>query len=235
MKFGSVNIGGMSFGSTKIGGAKYGNTIVFKSGSPTPPGVVFYDRLVFDGTAYIETNYVLPVNCSILVNVGYESRRISQRVFRSQGGGGYILLSYGGSTSGTKRQLVVFYDSSSALASTQYVNFSYDSFSFFMTPNHYGVGNSAFSYTKGNSHPTGGIVFGDGIGGQAFTGRMSSFKVYDSTAANVTSASELENNYTPIATFRPCTYNGEVGLWYVEGNQFYGNTAGAGTLTVSNS
>lgn len=37
MKFGNVNIGGMSFGSVKIGGAKYGNTLVFQPGEPPTP------------------------------------------------------------------------------------------------------------------------------------------------------------------------------------------------------
>lgn len=35
MKFGNVNIGGMSFGSTRIGGAKYGNTIVYSGDTPS--------------------------------------------------------------------------------------------------------------------------------------------------------------------------------------------------------
>ena len=238
IKLGNNNIGKIYLGSNAIGKAYLGSNLVYQSGSPTPPGPViepvFYDRLVFDGTAYIETNYVLPANCSIGGNFGYETQKIAQRVFRSQGGGGYILLTYGGSTSSTRRQLVLFYDSASALVNNLYVNFTFDSYSFFMTPTKYGIGETASTYTKGNSHPTGGIVFGDGIGGQAFTGRMGIFKVYDSTAAGATSAIDLENNYTPVATFRPCTYNGEAGMWYVEGNQFFGNTAGAGNLTVAN-
>ena len=230
------SLGKLLLGTTEMAKAYLGTQLVYQSGNgPTPPsGVVFYDFLVFDGTAYIETNYVLPANCSIGGNFGYESQKISQRVFRSQGGGGYILLNYGGSTTTTRRQLVIFNDSSSALVSNLYVNFSYNSYSFFMTPFKYGIGNTSNSYTKGNKHPTGGIVFGDGIGGQAFTGRMREFKVYDSGAASAASAIDLENNYTPVATFRPCTYNGEAGFWYVEGNQFFGNTAGSGTLSVLN-
>ena len=57
--------------------------------------------------------------------------------------------------------------------------------------------------------------------------------VYGSDAQNVATYAGFDN-YTPVATFRPCTYNGVAGMWHVEGNAFYGNTAEAGTLTVLN-
>ena len=52
MKFGNVNIGGMSLGSIRIGGAKFGNTTVFNSVSED----VEYIETV--GTAYLNTGIV---------------------------------------------------------------------------------------------------------------------------------------------------------------------------------
>jgi hypothetical protein len=204
---------------------------------PTPPptGLVYYDYIYFDGTAYIQTDYVLPTECSFKCQFGYETLKAGQRIFRATGGGGTTSFSLGSATSSSTRKLVIYYDSSSSLASTQGLGFSYNTYNFFLTPLKYGVGNNSFSITKGSNHPTGGLAFGnDGSGGTTYTGRMGVFRVYGSDAKNVSSASGFDS-YTPVATFRPCTYNGEPGFWYVEGDEFFGNSAGSGTLTVSNS
>lgn len=205
---------------------------------PTPVTPVFYDYLYFDGTAYIETTYVLPANCSIRVSLGSETSKTSQQVFGAKGSnGGYICMYYGGSTNTTRRQIVPHYDSSSNLATNRTLNWTYTSFAFFMTPNRFGWGNSAYTYTKGNLHPDGVLFLGTHSTASTmskYTGRMSQIRIYGSDASGVTTASGFDN-YTPVATFRPCTYNGVVGLWYEEGSAFFGNSAGAGTLTVSDS
>ena len=86
--------------------------------------------------------------------------------------------------------------------------------------------------TKGTATPALGLDIGT-ADATAFSGYMETIRVFGSDAKNVTSVSEL-NNYTPVYTLKPCTYNGEAGLWCEETSTFYGNTAGAGTLTVIN-
>lgn len=65
MKFGNVNIGGMSLGSTKIGGAKYGNILVYQQGSGPQPVMVPYIRCAGDGS-YINTG-ITPDNTTKII------------------------------------------------------------------------------------------------------------------------------------------------------------------------
>lgn len=205
---------------------------MFASGGVTPTPV-FYDYLHFDGTAYIDTDYTLPSGCSIRCYFGNEATKASQSVFTTEGGGGYLSFCLGGNTTSTKRQLVPYYDSSSALATTRTLDFSFAEYALFMTQNRFGYGTTNYAYTKGNLHPSGGISFGR-VGSLAkFSGTMRTFYVYGSETSAVGTYAGFDN-YTPVATFRPCTYYGEAGLWLVESGQFYGNTAVGGTLTVSN-
>ena len=214
--------------------------MMMAGGGPTPPTPVtpvFYDYLYFDGTAYIETTYVLPTDCSVRVFIGNETSKASQQVLGAYGtNGGYVAVYYGGSTNTTRRQVVVNYDSSSYVK-TQNLNWSNATFSFFLTPNRMGWGNSSYTFTKGSLHPDGGIRFGvynPQSTTAKFSGKMGQIRIYGSDASGVTTNAGFDN-YTPVATFRPCTYNGVPGLWYVEGNTFFGNSAGTGTLTASNS
>ena len=239
MKFGNITIGGMSLGSTKIGGAKLGNTLVYQAGSPTPPGPtpVFYDFLIFDGTAYIDTDIVPDANASFRVNLGDETLKAAQRLFGiPTGSGAYTTISYSNSTTTTNRAFTVYYGSSSSLSSNRTLAFSAGRYSLFLTPKRFGWGNNAFTITKGSGSPSGGLVIGSNSShsGQPYTGKIRGFIVYGSDAQNATDASDLYNNYTPAYNLRPCTYNGEVGLWCLETSKFYGNSAGAGSLSVEN-
>ena len=81
MKFGNVNIGGMSFGSIKIGGAKYGNTLVYQSGGgPTPPYDSQVEYLQFSqsslntGIVVSGTGYKVEIQCQVIDN--YSSTQI---------------------------------------------------------------------------------------------------------------------------------------------------------------
>lgn len=208
--------------------------LMMSTDTPTPPPVVtpvYYTNLIFDGTAVIQTTYILPADCSIRVVVGGETSKVAQGVFIAEGGGGRIQMQYGGGTNSTRRQFLPYYDSSSYLSSNKYLNFSYNSYGLFMTKNKFGYGTTSYTYTKGSLHPTNGISFGGG-GATPFTGFLRTVEIYGSETASLSSYDAF-GNYTPIATFRPCTYNGVAGMWYVEGNTFFGNTAGSGTLTVS--
>lgn len=236
---GTNSIGKIYLGGTQISKAYLGDQLVYQYGSgPTPPPVVtpvFYNYLYFDGTAYIQTTYVLPANCSIRVGLGGETNKTAQQVLGASGtNGGYIAVYYGGGTNSTNRQVVVNYDSSSYVK-TKNLAWSYTSFAFFLTPNRMGWGNSTNTFTKGSLHPDGGLYFGvhsPQSTSAKFSGRMGQIRIYGSDASGVTTDAGF-NNYTPVATFRPCTYNGVAGLWYEEGSTFFGNSAGSGTLTAS--
>lgn len=199
-------------------------------GNGTPPGVVYYDRLVFDGVAYIETSFSLPANSSMRFIFGNETRMAGQSIFSVLTNGYYVAMLLGGQTTASIRQIAAWYDSSSNVKSFT-ENRASSSLSLFLTPKRMGYGSTSYSFTKGGTHPTGGIRFG--IGANPYTGELGTFSVYGDDAQNVTTYDGFDS-FSPVAILRPCTYNGTPGLWYVEGNTFFGNTAGSGTLSVRN-
>lgn len=207
-------------------------TINQEAGQISP---VFYSYLVFDGIAYIDTDILIPENGSIRFPCGYETTKGYQILFNN---GGRIYAYLNTSTNSTRRAFSSAYDSSSTQVSgtTLTLAWTYNSYSFFLTPKRIGFGTTSKTFTKGSSRPTTGLVIGQNAAhtGTPFTGRLTGhIRIYGSDAQNVTQDSNF-SNYTPIYTLRPCTYNGEAGLWCVETNKFYGNTAGAGTLTATN-
>ena len=127
------------------------------------------------------------------------------------------------------------YYGSNALGGNRRNYWSTPRYDIFLTPNKFGYGGTVVNITRGGYVPDGALVRGQNAAhsGQAYTGKMKTFYVYGDDAKNVANVSGFAN-YTPVATLRPCTYNGEAGLWCVEKNKFYGNTAGAGTLTATN-
>ena len=204
---------------------------------PTPPvdEPVFYDRLIFDGTACIDTDIVPDANASYRVILGNETSKVSQRVFMVRAGTSDLTgIIYNSSTTTTNRAIACYYGGSSALLAKQ-LAFSTSAFSFFLTPKRMGWGATAYTFTKGSSSPTQGLVIGSNPahGGQMYTGRIGTFRIYGSDAQDVTTDSGFAS-YTPAYTLRPCTYNGEAGLWCVELSKFYGNSAESGTLSVAN-
>lgn len=211
-------------------------TINQEAGQVSP---VFYDYLVFDGTAYIETDITPTSLASYLGNFGNETLTGSgagQRMFllptTSNVQTGFI-ISPSGSTN-TYRQFSVYYGST-ATSGNKRLNWTTPRYDVFLTPYRCGYGGTVVSITKGNGKPNGALVIGQNASGtgQAYTGKIKTFYVYGDDAQDVSSVAGFDN-YTPVATLRPCTYNGEAGLWCVETNKFYGNTAGAGTLTATN-
>lgn len=208
---------------------------------PTPPGhtLVFYDRLVFDGTAYINTDIVPPSGASFRVTLGRESVKALQKMYSCQcENSTTISFILTGSTTTTNRTFGVYYAASGVLSNNKTLAFSNQAYSSFLTPKRWGWGNGSnnWSITGGANAPTGGLVLGDNASHsntQRYTGSMSRFRIYGSDAQNVTSDSGFDN-YTPVYTLRPCTYDGEAGMWCEENSTFYGNSAGSGTLTVAN-
>lgn len=206
--------------------------MMLAGGSPTPSiQPVFHKYLVFDGDACIETDIVFPANCSIKVFLGKESLHVNQGIFNAgDSTNGSIRLFLSNATTKNTRNIAVFYDSTAYLLGKD-LSFSSDEFNCFITPNGYGWGTLFYSYTKGNNHPNAALAFGTKSGGQRYTGSMRDFLVYGSDAAGCQNASAF-SGYTPVITLKPCTYNGENGLWCVETSTFYGNTAGVGQLSV---
>lgn len=211
-------------------------------GSPTPPeppsptGVVFFDYLYFDGVAAISiSDITIPSLASFAVPLGKETNKAAQRVFQCTDGSSALLQCiYGSSTTSTKRYFGTYYGSSSNLTSNKTLNFSTTEFNYFLTPNRVGYNSTAWSISKGSGYPTGGVLnIGGWISGNPYSGRMGTFRIFGSDAQNATTYTGLLA-FTPSYTFRPCTYNGQAGFWCVETDTFYGNTAGAGTLTASN-
>lgn len=210
--------------------------MMLAGGSPTPPGPViepvFYDYLFFDGTAYIDTDFTPPANASFLCSMGMETLKGGQRMFvvpaaNSTNIGAYI----SSQSTANNRAWLMYYGGSSAASNNKTLAWSYQSFAFFLTPKGFGHGSVFNSFTKGSNAPSGPLVLGQSYNhtGQPYTGRMGTFYVYGDDAQNVQDSSGF-SNYTPVATFRPCTYNGVPGMWHVETSTFCGNTAGAGKL-----
>ena len=237
IKLGSNSIGKIYLGSNSIGKAYLGSNLVFQKGSSPTPSIqpVFYDRLVFDGTAYIETGITPPADASFLVRLGNETVNGAQRCFLCPSSNdGYIGITYGNNAN--SRYFNVYYGQASTVSSTHYLAFSTTTYNFFLTPNRFGWGNNtSYTFTRGAENAAGSLILGSNIShnGQPYTGTMDEFKIYGSDAQNVTNANDF-SSYTPVYTLRPCTYNGEAGMWCVETSTFYGNTAGEGTLSVLN-
>lgn len=217
--------------------------MMLAGGSPTPPGPaepVFYDQLVFDGVAYIDTTIVPPNNASMRVTFGNETLKAAQRCFFVPGAETttFMAMLLNTGTTSTTRKFSVYYGGGTALNTAKTLAFSSTRVGFFMTPYRFGWGNTAgniTTYSKGSDTPGGGLILGSNSvhNGSPFSGTMEQFEIYGSDAQNVTTNNGFAS-YTPVYTLRPCTYNGEAGMWCVETSQFFGNTAGAGNLTVQN-
>lgn len=236
---GNNKIGKVYLGNSEIAKAYLGDDLVFQNGGgPTPPTptLVFYDYLYFDGTAYIDTTLVPPENASFRCNFGNETTKGAQRYFGAAANGAATNLFLNNNTNSTNRNFTAYYQSSSSVVTSKTLAFSYPTFNFFLTPERIGIGASTYTFTGGANAHNGGIVFGSNSShsGNPYTGRMTRFRVYGSDARGCTSYSDFDN-YTPVYTIRPCTYNGEAGLWCEETSQFFGNSAGSGTLTASDS
>lgn len=202
-------------------------------GMDTAPAPIFHSRLIFDGTAYIDTDIQIPENGSVRCIFGWETTKGMQALFNA-GGRVYALLNT--TTNTNNRYFTVAYDSGSSLVSgnTFYIAWTNQSYSFFLTPHLVGIGTKTASFTKGSSRPESGLVIGNNAAHTStpFTGKQGGIlRIYGSDAQNVTQDSDF-SAFTPVYRLRPCTYLGEAGLWCVETGVFYGNSAGAGQLSV---
>lgn len=200
-----------------------------------PPEPIFYSSLVFDGTAYIKTDIIPPANSSFAVSLGNETLKSGQRLFLAPTSVGQIgaIISPGNTTT-TNRFFSIYYGSSQAVSTNRSLAWTTTTYNFFLTPNRLGWNTTAYTFTKGSNNATGGIVIGQNSSGsgQPYTGTLSNyFRLFGTDAQNATKFSDFDS-YTPLYTLRPCLFDGEAGLWCVESRKFYGNSAGAGSLSV---
>ena len=196
-------------------------------------GPQFHTWLVFDGTAQVQTDIMLPTNGSVRVACGYETVKGQQGIFGAYNGTKFVFgIWLSSQTTSTQRKLSSRYCNTSGAVDVPEINFTTDYFLSFITPNKWGYWSHSWATKKGTLVPDSGIIIGNPAGGQNFTGRIATLSIYDSSAQNAGSWEEL-GGYTPAYTLRPCLYRREAGLWCVETDTFYGNTAGAGHLTVA--
>lgn len=235
---GTTKIGKMFLGNTEIAKAYLGTELVFqKGGGPTPPTPEtpeFHTDLAFDGQSYVVTDFIPGANSSYAAFIGRENMRSAQIVFSNLAGTNARMgVNLGSGTNNTLRTLACYYGSSNVLSNNSISSqFSTNVVAMFLTPKRLGQGNFSVAITAGGSAPSGPLIFGQNPTGSGigYTGKIRTFYVFGSEAQNATSYNELIA-FTPIATFRPCIYNGEAGMWYVEGNKFFGNS-GSGSLVV---
>lgn len=200
-----------------------------------PSGVKFYDRLSFDGTAYIDTGITPADNSSYSANFGDETMKSPQRLFRVATGSTYqIAVFLSSSTSSTNRNFSVYYGGP-AITGNHSIAFSTARYNIFLTPNRFGYGSTVRAITKTANAPTEHLFIGQTslLSGQPFTGSMGTFCIHGSDASGATTFAGL-SEYTPTKTLQPCRYNGADGLWNIEDGTFLGNSAGSGTLSATN-
>lgn len=195
----------------------------------------FYNYLIFDGVANIQTDLFVPSDGSIRVSLGKETNKAPQSIFGAvKDGTGFVFGAIlNSNTTTTARYFSVRYNHTSS--TTRQLAFSYDTYGFFLTRKYFGWGDSFSTGNPGNTVPDIALNFGSAYSTyNRYSGRMGTVYIYNSATQNVNKYSDF-SSYTPVYTLRPCIYNGEVGFWCDETSTFYGNTAGEGQLTVSNS
>lgn len=194
----------------------------------------FHSRLVFDGIAYIDTDIIPEALASYRVRLGGETLKAAQRLFVVRAANatqiGAIL---GDATTTTDRRFSIYYGASSPVATGRMLSWNHTNYGFFLTPKRYGWGDSVVTFTRGSNAPSEPLRIGQNyaLSGQPYTGKMDEFCIYGSDAQEVTTYAGF-SSYTPAYTLRPCIYHGEAGFWCVETGKFYGNSAGAGVLSV---
>lgn len=190
-----------------------------------PSGVVLYDRLVGDGTAYIES---LPFNSSY----DYEMEVFNLPNYtnfwgwRESYGGKFYALATTNST-----EIRLYRNNNNAFTNVG------------------GLGlptldrKISISWTKGTivvvtsdgvtKNATFTPVEKDIIGGNA---RLFGMRGYSAAvvACGYKSYIVKDENGNILVNLRPCTYNGVAGMWDMVNNRFYGNANTSGSFSVSN-
>lgn len=203
---------------------------------------VFFNKINLQGGAYIETDIMLPENFSMILVCDNANTGSTK---------GYGIIGCSGSTSG-KFELNMnswgnnysknyyYYGTDNYTGSLQLNTTDYPSWTPWMTPNKYGNGGATKTYTKGAGTPNGVLVVGKTSHANKYQGFFYAssnlnggcIKILGDYAQNAGYEDLL--SMAALYTLKPCVYNNEHGLWCLENNTFYGNTASVGTITCSN-
>lgn len=193
-----------------------------------PQGITLKSYISGDGTAWINTDYMLPENAVIYVSTmwgGYGSNKAIVgtdatwiRQISSAGSERFGWKYNGGSE--VQKNAGNFYNPSAELG-------------LYITPSRGGGRSSSLvSITKGSSSSTTPLCIMEsypGSGMKHWNFPIGTVYVYDSSAAGVTTGNQLAQ-YTPIASFIPCTYGFKAGMYYVEEDRFCGNSNTSGVI-----
>lgn len=191
-------------------------------GSKTP---VFYDYIQATGNdCAINTGYILPENAVIAVTSVMGAYGSRDTLCGAYDGTGYTYMRQVGHSGSSRWGWS--YDSGTQTAKNlgQYYNPAREMGTLWMSPSYCGQGDNGSGLTKGGTKPN-SCFYILSIGQDntlAYQGRFGTVYVYGSEAAGITGASQLAS-YTPVATFRPCTYGGQPGVWHIEGDSFCPN------------
>ena len=201
---------------------------------------VFFDKINLQGGAYIETDIMLPENFSMMLVCDNANTGSTQ---------GYGIIGCSGATSGkfelnrnswgsNSSKNYYYYGTDNYTGSMQLNTTDYPRWTPWMTPNKYGNGGATKTYTKGAGTPNGVLVVGKTSHANKYQGSFYAYlnggciKILGDYAQNA--GYEDLVSMAALYTLKPCVYNNEHGLWCLENNKFYGNTASVGTITCSN-
>lgn len=185
------------------------------------------------------TDIIPEADSSFRVNLGDETIKGAQRMFMCRAGESRQIGALINSETNSSYRMFSIYHGDSALVdkstATSRLAYSLGRYGFWMTCKRWGFGSTSKTFTKGPDTPTGPLIIGQmpSLTGQPYTGKMKTFYVYDDETMDVTTNAGF-NDFTPVYSLKPCTYDSEAGLWCEQLQKFYGNSAGSGTLSVEN-
>jgi len=246
-----VRVGSVGYLYNKVDGTLHGNdgTGAFVLGPDMPKEYTpAFFGIQSDGSAFIKTGFILPEMASIRGNFSEPNIITGNKIFfratkydESESKYFHTGFLYGGATSSSSRQALVYYDSSSYLNSKQgFLSIGTKLLNLWMTPYRYGTDSNSPNdqkFTKGAKYDERELEIAYTDKGQpsytSYNGWILQVFVYGSEAKDVTTYSGF-TSFTPVATFRACTLkDGTVTMWYVQGNRPC-TVAGGGTFTAIN-
>lgn len=188
-------------------------------------GVTLYDRLYGDGVAYIQTEYFLKGNETIeSVAMNSYVDRNNKPLWGAYDGTRKTELLTGGDSQSSQIQWVIYYGSSSYVASAYLSTNNRPKVLYALTPSQFGF-DGLYSSHSGSSIGINApfCIFAD------YAEREYKWKGWiGSVIITDTGTSEV------LAKFTPASYNGEAGMYDEISGKFYGNAAASGAFYVEN-
>ena len=246
-----VRKGAVGYLYDKVSGQLFGNegtgSFVLGADKPTEYTPAFFG-IQSDGSAFIKTGFILPQMASIRGQFSEPTLMSGNKVFfiAAKNEDGTVLRTgflYGGATSSSTRQALVYYDANAYLNSKSgFLGTGTRLLNLWMTPYRFGTDSNSPNdqkFTKGSSYTERELHIGHTDGWNIsssitpYAGWIYLIQVYGSEAKDVTTYSGFAS-YSPVASFRACTLpDGTATMWYVQGNRPC-TVAGGGTFTAIN-